>query len=128
MTLAQQFINRLQDLAEATSNFPYLRNEIIINDRVGLEADIVEYDKIKLVNLRAFEPRKGHASEVMRLLTALADELDIILLLEAKPFGDANTMSIYKLAGWYQRFGFEVTDDEDVDIEEEGIPMIRYPF
>lgn len=60
-----------------------------------------------LVNLYSVTPRKGHATELMKIVTKWADENKAMLLLEPRLYGNPHGMPTELLPGFYGRFGFE---------------------
>jgi hypothetical protein len=53
----------------------------------------------------------GMASEILKMITKMADKHDVKIYLSPKPFGNIpNALSASKLKAWYKRYGW-VNDD-----------------
>ena len=63
--------------------------------------------------------RKGHASELMRVICGMADRAAQVLLLSVEPRGEGG-LDADGLRAWYERRGFEV-------IQEGPLLMARPP-
>jgi hypothetical protein len=61
----------------------------------------------------------GMASEILKMITAMADKHDVEIWLSPKPFGNVpNALSASKLKAWYKRYGW---------VKGDMGTMVRYP-
>ena len=66
----------------------------------------------------------GHATGLLRLVVAWADENDLVLRLHARGYGGPvqTMLDNNQLAQFYKKFGFEVDPDHEVEL---GTMMVR---
>jgi hypothetical protein len=65
---------------------------------------------LEVLDLSSDNPRKGHATALMRHLCLEADGSGKVLILIPKPFADGLTQD--QLERWYERFGFVLIQTE----------------
>ncbi len=79
--------------------------ETVIMERVGVE--VVSFDNaMVLQHIRSFAPGSGNASEVLKMITDIADAHGVPMMLDAKPTGKGG-LSKAQLLKWYGRHGFK---------------------
>lgn len=92
---------------------PGLRNHksasLRVIDPVGLPVDMRDQVR-ELIDVRALNPRKGHASALMKNVCKEADIEWLTLLVRVKAFDDG--LSDEQLQKFYGKFGFEKIQDE----------------
>lgn len=64
----------------------------------------------QISDVKAGNPRKGHATGLMHQVCDEADTANFLLILEARPFADG--MDQEQLEKWYGKFGFWVVEQE----------------
>lgn len=84
---------------------PFYERESILNNRSAIQ--IKAFDgKLMIDSIRSLEKGKGHGSEALKTVLALADKYHVATTLHAKAFGD-KTLSNADLMKWYSRYGFK---------------------
>ncbi len=70
--------------------------------------------KMRLKNIKAHVPNKGHATKVLKHLTGLADKHKVEMELTASPHGDESTrLNHDQLHHFYSKHGFEMEPGYD---------------
>lgn len=82
---------------------PFNPREIIIQDKVGLEVSFFD-GALWVSSITSFEQGGGRLG--MEIILKTADKYQIIVRLDAEPFGK-KTLNKSKLIAWYKRLGFK---------------------
>ena len=77
----------------------------------------------EIIDLMASNPRKGHATKLMRKICDRADRERITLILTAHAFQEG--MTDEQLEKWYSRFGFTKIQDDPV-IMARQVQIVRH--
>lgn len=115
-----QFIDIIYN---ATHRNPLNDREFILGDAAFTMQSGSQEDSIHINDIRTFDPGKGHASNILKLLTSTADKLGITLDLTASQYGETG-LSVQDLINWYKRYGFEVQQNF---FQDDSAEMIRKP-
>lgn len=99
----ETFMSEFHDLTEPN---PFDNRERVWNDLVAF--DVKPFSgSVRLSNIRALSPGKGHGTLGLLWLTALADKNDASIIGTAEPTL-SNCLSRTALKKWYRRHGFAV--------------------
>jgi len=63
-------------------------------------------DHYWISHLYSIVPQKGHATELMTMVTQWADENQVTLILEARQYGNVHGLTTSQLKAFYEKFGF----------------------
>lgn len=86
-------------------------------ENARLKISLLPNREAMLSDLYSREPRKGHATAVMKKAVEFADERGVTLYLQAKRYGYSRGLDNKQLVSFYEKFGFV----------KEGILMRRSP-
>jgi ribosomal protein S18 acetylase RimI-like enzyme len=64
-----------------------------------------------VASLWADHKRRGHASQLMKRLIKIADQMKLDLILEVSAYGTNNDPNNDQLTSFYKKFGFRTTGD-----------------
>lgn len=90
-----------------TSPNPFDTGERIWEMRAAFTLSIFD-GAIHISAMRSLERGKGHGSEALNFLCALADEHGIVLSGNAKPYGDQPRLASAPLRAFYRARGFDI--------------------
>lgn len=128
-----------QELSKyATVETSPISGHLIINGNVQLDINQVD-GSWHIISITSLEKNKGYATKAMEAIVQAADNLNIMLQLEATPL-DPSGLTKAQLVDFYKKFGFTVTTgqygmDNEADIleytlnsEREPVEMARLPI
>lgn len=128
-----------QELSKyATVETSPISGHLIINGNVQLDINQVD-GSWHIISITSLEKNKGYATKAMEAIVQAADNLNIVLQLEATPL-DPSGLTKAQLVDFYKKFGFTVTTgqygmDNEADIleytlnsEREPVEMARLPI
>lgn len=121
---AQAFIQDLEGLSDA---HPFHPRQRIIGGATVEISPVRGTNQVHIHDVLSLEPNKGHATRALGLLKKLADKHKVVIDLFAKAYlrNPGYISDTEQLVRWYQRLGFEITDDYDPEILDDGVEM-RY--
>lgn len=132
----------LEDIKQELSKYATVKTSpisghLIVNDNVQLDINQVD-GSWHIISITSLEKNKGYATKAMGAIVQAADNLNIVLQLEATPL-DPSGLTKAQLVDFYKKFGFTVTTDQygmdnEADIleytlnsEREPVEMARLP-
>lgn len=78
------------------------------------QLEINPYRKtIRIMGLYSGHRRKGNGTHLMNLICELADEMEMRLVLRARPYGE-DQMTKDELKNFYMKFGFVITQGDNM--------------
>ena len=133
----------LEDIKQELSKYATVKTSpisghLIVNDNVQLDINQVD-GSWHIISITSLEKNKGYATKAMGAIVQAADNLNIVLQLEATPL-DPSGLTKAQLVDFYKKFGFTVTTgqygmDNEADIleytlnsEREPVEMARLPI
>lgn len=133
----------LEDIKQELSKYATVKTSpisghLIVNDNVQLDINQVDGSS-HIISITSLEKNKGYATKAMEAIVQAADNLNIVLQLEATPL-DPSGLTKAQLVDFYKKFGFTVTTgqygmDNEADIleytlnsEREPVEMARLPI
>lgn len=123
---ASAFMRDLDDLSDA---HPFHPRQRIIGGATVEVSPTSGRNQVHIHDVLSLEPNKGHATRAMGILKKLADKHNVVLDLFAKAYSNSpsHITDTEQLVRWYQKLGFEITDDYDPEILDDGVEMRYYP-
>jgi len=106
MQPADRFIKDVLDLAKKTSKSsinPDDTEEIILNNNVATELVPLTETWVHFISIRAIKPGRGHGTQALKQILALADRNKVNLIGKIIPY-DTKSLSVQKLQAWYKQF------------------------
>lgn len=120
------FIN---DFFDMTDEHPFNRKARVYN---GVVIELVPFgNEIHISDIVSTQPRSGQGAKAIKFLQSLANKHRVILELTAKAYSNdsRHITDTIKLAQWYMRLGFRITDDLVDDPNDlEGLEEIEMKY
>lgn len=119
---ADAFLHDFELAHEESATHP---GERVINGNVHIEAvaDPTDPGTVHINGVRAVRPGEGAGTAALEHLTAMADQHDVRLTLDAKPL-DRGGIGEDKLSAWYRRFGFTPAGGAEMVREPKGAESV----
>ena len=121
---ALAYIDELYDVSQP---HPFDNRKMILGGSI-IHVSPTRNNEIHLHDIQTMEPRKGHATQAMKTLMAMADKHNVDIELIAKAYHhDSNYITDTEdLVGWYERLGFQIENGSDDYGYGDGVEMKYY--
>jgi hypothetical protein len=119
----------LKDFEELSQDHPFSHKQRIIGG-AAIEASASRTrNSVHIHDVLTLDPDKGHATRALRLMQKLAAKHSVTLDLFAKAYTKDRKYQTdtKKLVQWYQKLGFEITDEPDEIDFDSGVEMRYIP-
>lgn len=106
----QDNLNQLVDSIRKMGSPSFIDpRDVIIDDDVIVNANV--FDGMVWLNILTISDVRGQgkASKVLDTITQLADQYQVTLALDVKPYGTTKGLNKTQLMAWYKRKGFQKT-------------------
>lgn len=119
----------IQDLDDLSDPHPFHPRQRIIGGATVEVSPTSGRNQVHLHDVLSLEPNKGHATRTMGVLKKLADKHSVTIDLFAKAYSNSpsHITDTEQLVQWYQRLGFEITDEPDEIDFDNGVEMRYIP-
>lgn len=119
----------LKNLEELSQPHPFNNKQRIIGG-AAIEASAIRTgNRVHIHDVLTLDPDKGHATRALRLMQKLAAKHSVVLELFALAYTKDKRYQTdtRQLVKWYQKLGFEITDEPDEIDFDNGVEMSYYP-